>query len=151
MTNHTADTLKYYLGRDVWCSSQKQTMKIIGFNIEQDYSVMTHYAGTTYNFLPEFIYPILKTAEELSEEELEEIFIFLWHYYDAEDYIVDEYFMPRDKDFDDSILEYNHIQKLLSKGYGAIPNEDSPTGYMDLFGMPCVTPISRLRRGWSCE
>lgn len=156
-TKHTAETLKYYLGREVYVSHIRKRILIDGvFNLVS----ITHvYNGdglcelaNEYRCLGNlyinefFIYPILKTTEELTAE-------------DAQRMLLETYDMQRDRrdmtflgNFSkimrtNSGWEYAHTvdigpletNMIVSNGYGAIPNEDSPTGYVDIFGNPCVT------------
>lgn len=43
-----------------------------------------------------------------------------------------------------------NIDKLTRLGFGSIPNKKSPTGYVDLFGYPCICQGKRMITGLKC-
>ena len=153
-TKHTAETLKYYLGREVYIDRgvARHAATLIRISSKSEMVKVEWEAHNGNNFTEEDIskesikasqcYPILKTAEELTEEEFNQVYI----NHSNIDY------MFLENDFEIELLNCNEclgevvrpqayeIEKLINLGYGAIPNEESPTGYVDLFGNPCVTP-----------
>ncbi|MEK6881890.1 MAG: hypothetical protein AABY22_19890 [Nanoarchaeota archaeon] len=39
---------------------------------------------------------------------------------------------------DEYRFPFGYLEKLIDFGFGAIPNSESPTEYVDLFGYPCI-------------
>ena len=88
------------------------------------------------------VYPILKTAEELTDE-VPEMF-------DGSDPCNEWFQVPhehRPDQYDMYAATVYHdpepalLMNLISKGYGAVPDKESPTGYVDFINnLPCVTP-----------
>lgn len=155
---HTTRTLKYYLGRDVYVkhfNSGEYTVvydgtnwgdksrvdipegkyNIIGIKLNE---VILNYKGTEEISSFDFeIYPILKTVDDMSNEDHLNVYLTEIRY-------IDMYFCSDNGLKGDASEEYEvtieELVKLLDNGCGAIPSDQSSTGYLDLFGMPCVTP-----------
>tara|TARA_R110000787_G_scaffold127401_1_gene238821 strand:+ start:310 stop:792 length:483 start_codon:yes stop_codon:yes gene_type:complete len=145
MKQHTAKTLKYYSGMEVYihcgsyCShTRKGILASISIHDQSDVVFSNDGVLSCYN---RSLYPILKTANELTEEILNKVYC---DEQDDTDLDIDQWFNM--EFFGEDGGEYyskpgpKELQRLLELGYGAIENKESPTGYVDLFGMPCVTP-----------
>lgn len=148
---HTPKTLRKYLFEDVYVIRDGKwghkvmfsgfaaggTLARIEWVINEDHDYKN--AEKKKDVQPlENIYPILKTVDDLIDAlgdgrnwySNSDPFILIEKGYD--DFDNGDYYHG-EKTFDGGVW-------LLENGYGAIPNEDSPTGYVDLFGNPCVTP-----------
>jgi len=144
MNKHTAQTLKWYLGGDVFDVRDAHVGELVSLGSVFLGTYCGDYCGIKIDdkntdgtdcFIQvpyQFAYPILKTVEDLTDDDSIEIFlakpkeIFLNFRH---------VFINRVSDIDPEALS-----RLIEKGYGAIPDKGSPTGYVDLFGMPCYTP-----------
>lgn len=147
---HTAQSLKWCLGMDVLIPENDAYYrpiigKLVSVSVKSCKVDNGISLGPFINYkysLP--VYPILKTADQMTDEELLDVFKVNKNFirlsccenlskrnYSKES----EWYKTRM----DHLTFYEGI-KLIEKGYGAIPDKDSPTGYVDLFGMPCVTP-----------
>lgn len=129
MTKHTAETLKYYLGKEVLvvdneCREQIKG-KLFEINIKNEITKVCEGVFVGVNWVCPLkcnsIYPILKT-HSLHKDPYDPISETYSKLYSIIDITLDE------------------ALELLENDYGAIENEESETGYLDLFGMPCVTP-----------
>lgn len=136
MPNHTADTLKFYLGMEVALkiniiNNGTKFKKGVLHNLDvSETAYIVPNEGHNMRVHTSDIFPILKTAEELNDEILEQI-------YGNKDHRLNTAFqsMP------ECVLESHHLFQLLKEGYGAIPDNSSPTGYVDfIHKLPCVTP-----------
>ena len=142
MNKHTAQSLKWYLERDVYCKGKfyqsdeegdvsfEGKYKMIDINSEEDLLGIIDDNDEYLTIKTISVYPILKTSDELSEDD--KIYILE----DDKSSSVIPYFMIWNCHY----LSPKKLNRLIEKGYGAISCKKSPTGYSDLFGMPCVTP-----------
>lgn len=124
MKKHTVETLKYYLGKEVWVKDDvvrvleqinSRNPGCIFFKIKSemgDDTLASRFASQ--------IYPILKEQNDLPESEILKIME------------VNQRAWPRESP--------KATKMLIDLGAGAREDDKSPTGYVDLFGMPCVTP-----------
>lgn len=149
MKKHTADTLKYYLNKDVYFMYSKLKIIISAIELREDADGVinpyySEHGDLKDYYSPSSLYPILKSVEDLTVDE---------NYIISRTYAVDggypdNYFnvclheCPQcyyhAPEFHGVSIEY--IEYLLNIGAGAIPSNESNTGYVDLFDMPCVTP-----------
>lgn len=122
---HTADNLKFYLGKDVlvlFPNGGKEKHHLSGRFYDDVIIDLFHY------FSDYIVYPILKTVDEHSDPDLNGRFEIINHDY------LPAYGM---KSYE---LTLSSAIDFINNGFGAIPSEESPTGYVDFFGNPCVTP-----------
>ena len=176
MTNktHTADTLKFYLGQEVYWAKKKKVFFLASIRdiftftgpdlralntIKEHIIYNKHVDLTTHNkgdydrsegirhALYEIdnqvkdVYPILKTADDLDADAFFPIDTseMIYGYGDRKNFKLNKNFTYSIKDRV-SQLRPVEICALLKEGFGAKAHSGSPTGYSDLFGMPCVTP-----------
>lgn len=142
MNNHTADTLKFYLGMEVYIDRGIDSERVILIGKPYTYQNMFYVKRDKDGmFLCSVVamYPILKTSDQLESHNADALGMTLLNieqnfstYADGYGYI---YPSPK------------KIKYLIDNGFGAIPvdeffegQEESHTGYVDLFGNPCVTP-----------
>ena len=137
-SKHTAQTLKWYLGKEVYVKFPKAHGEPDDFLCIKETKLTGGLLGRVDKEFKcdGFIYPILKTAEDLTDSDR----YFVYEVYE---------FSHRGEKFNDFLyrMEFNIdkrnlrlFSRFIEKGYGAIPNKESTTGYVDLFGMPCYTP-----------
>jgi len=146
---HTADTLKWYLGREVYHVIKGGTVGKLKLTTKLLDKVYNKFFENSHSF-----YPILKTVEDLTEEESGTI-LCGYHNYHLEE--KGRAFFNRNFTVNiqgDNMHNWKPMEELrpfeimflINEGFGAMPSKDfitrkdSPTGYVDLFGNPCVTP-----------
>ena len=138
-SKHTAKSLGVYLGQEVYYPPQHKL-----------YGICKLVAISTTSLQPAFIslatgevacvqhkdvYPILKTVNDFLSDgpfnalEDEEI-----------PYVEKEFNDFRNGDYYNHALTFEAFLFLSRRTYGAIPDDKSPSGYVDFFGYPCVTP-----------
>jgi len=151
---HTVDMLKYYLGQEVCLVFED------GLNKER--TLTTRMLDQIYNndiYCLYNLHPILKTVEDLHYEtrnSLNKIGSRIFNKYFEMEYESFNYsFYVEGGHYGEEIEVYNNprehlefILELIKLGFGATPDKDSPTGYVDLFGTPCVTPKMLEKRSF---
>lgn len=143
MKNHTADTLKYYLGKDVWVNDYG-VGKLSELSIDQpSKGCSIDYIFSRF-FAYKDIYPILKTVDDLTEEKskayIDQSEDFVFGTDKTAFQVVFEWHTKDDKLEDFYALTFDFGVWLIDNGFGAKKSLSRPTGYVDIFGMPCVTP-----------
>lgn len=152
MKKHTNETLKWYLGQEVYFNGVTADAKNIPsgtyrlHTIEYDCLVELDDQSSSFRTIPACVYPILKATNDLTEEMIRELQACLSSRYRFEDFEINPDFYFSCSDEDGQPFNYIALNWLISNGYGAIPDESSPTGYSDLFGMPCVT-LEQVEQG----
>lgn len=117
MTIEKAKTYAIYYGKELYVPELKLTRMCDADFLKQ---IELGLEDTAY-------YPILKTSRDLVDDMLDK------HYEFDDPYNLPAIFL--------------RVIEMLKIGYLAIENKESPTGYVDLFGMPCVTP-QMVEEGW---
>lgn len=142
MTNHTADTLKFFLGMEVWLVFKDRSQGL--------YILSTHLLDRIHHdevVNLRQVYPILKTIKNVDG-----------HLFTVPSKIsysrtqglvsLNSYWSKNNKGELDQLETYDIYElplpiamHLIKNGYGAIPDKSSPTGYVDfIHKLPCVTP-----------
>lgn len=138
---HTAKTLGKYIDMYAW--SEYGALSTGQFKIEVLDShrygggVVFYVEGEVARAFSSQVYPILKTLDDLTDAEFDELFPRYQRHEIAPDFSVKCIqcsplnILPRGE------LTLALGMKLLSEGIGAIPYENSPTGFVSLFdGLP---------------
>jgi hypothetical protein len=145
-TKHTAETLKYYLGREVYLNEEFQLTPFSENRIFKKGTYILrgiHEVGACYiegensqgdkiyydMCEPEKLYPILKTAEELTEED--------------QNFLIAESLKANQSANEDNsyYIMLSLIDKLIDRQLYAEKSGTSPTGYVCPYTkLPCVTP-----------
>ena len=140
---HTAKTLGKYLGMKVYCDKEKKVGELYRLSSGNGVDLLsettprkwsrdlTEHTGHT----PLPVYPILKTVDDLTEED--------YPYSPFNNILTgvclrDE-FEPGKNDMGLTLFRASELlQGLLINNAGAVPDKDSPTGYVSIFdGLPC--------------
>ncbi len=145
---HTALTLAKYLGQKVCYKRDNLDFFMVGklskLNIRSNRAIcFTEIKASNDYQEDEFIneafeikncFPILKTVEDLTEEERETIFGSIPIDFIAEDFT--DY--SRDSIILEGGLTLDRCKNILKINAGAIPNKKSPTGHVDFWDtLPC--------------
>ncbi len=112
MSKHTFETIKYYLGKDVYIYEDGITVKLIGLCPDGKINDA-----------------IIKTKEDVKNKG--------WSGIGIADLM--PILRPLMCNLDDA-LSFGRVKSLLNNNSMAISNEESITGYFDIFGMPCILP-----------
>ena len=160
---HTAQTFRFYLGKEVLVvfPNGSNEMQVLTGRFYDDVIVDSLEYHKDYK-----VYPILKTVEQMSDKDIcllynclesdieresnEEIFsdeeafisgIRIWYRSSVEYEEYDYSYIFCDFTYSGSFegITPKNMNFLIDNEYGAIPSTESHTGYVDLFGMPCVT------------
>lgn len=156
---HTAQSLGRYLGSKVKCAGGLQETSgkgliltgISQYDSHGNASDIAHIydAGYWYPWPTEKVYPILKPASLLSREEKALLTYTIFDHNNGQfEYSPNTEDSNLPDDYDENFNFFSdgrnlqdmlrYAEKLIEMGFGAIPNPESPTGYVDLFGYPCI-------------
>ncbi len=125
--------LKYYIGKKVKYYEEFFILRAISTN-EDDivFFDLIDKEKKRFNIVSgsDLIIPVLKTVDQLHKDNHSlskyiDCFSLLWVG------VIDYKCV-------DLLKVAKTIETLINDGYGATPNDESPTGYVDLFGNPCV-------------
>lgn len=145
MDNHIAKSLGKYLGKKVWHNIPlvSEYGTLVSINL-RTYEVVVEEDGHSRSFKDlENIYPILKTSEDLTENEMYDIYGNLWHALTrskkevikmCKDHVQANFGMGSYYPG----LDMKHALTLLDKDYGAVLDPGYPTGYKSIHdGLIC--------------
>tara|TARA_R110002051_G_scaffold312716_3_gene388121 strand:- start:526 stop:981 length:456 start_codon:yes stop_codon:yes gene_type:complete len=143
MTNHTAQSLGKYIGMKLYYEAtiMGNTEGYIGKLIEVSLSgiVCLNTIADEFSIDDYPVVPILKTVEDLTDEEKREIYSFMGCFFtlnDEMDSFLDEDFTDKTQRFPQ--LSIKNGKDLLNISAGAIPDKSSPTGYISIHdNLPC--------------
>jgi len=130
---HTARSLARYLGMEVRVNSfneqlfQNSKEVLAGILSSPDHFSLEYDHGF-YSLEEHDIYPILKDHTQLTDEDVRKAYG--WSC--LKDFIQEDFGKASSK------ISLKAATILINCSYGAIKDKESPTGYVDLWGYPCV-------------
>lgn len=154
---HTARSLGRYLDLEVLCNKKKGILKSVWisefwrnikgknkFFVELEVGVkwfdQSMFNNSDSNITTQDIVlknnncmPILKDYTQLTVEDSEKAY---GTYLDRR--VIDRFFSVGQGTPTRVIASHLRVEELITLGYGAIKDKDSPTGHVDLWGYPCV-------------
>lgn len=128
MTNHTARSLGFYIGNKVYVKFSSEP-DLLGDGVRE---LTAFELAHLFEFKENrscSIYPVLKTADHINEKNWDFIF---------KDNVLKLMTLTL-KEETHKILHPKILERIIEVNGIAIPDKNSPTGYSDLLGYPCVT------------